>query len=449
MHFGRSEGVVLVMALTEVPRSISDNVYSWILFKRSRDRLPSMEIAAPQIAVSQWTLHENFSDLQVGTFLEQITKPSLFVTEKQGYGMRIGSGWELVDTGINGPMTEGRGEYCLTEKVSRTRYAVFEVQGRLRMIVTRKESEATLSFLMGREVDGGRTLDTYGLLDRNTGNVLASYTEMAYKSCPFCEVRDAICECAPHLTETYFRDQLAMRQGIRSVSSSMVGAFYDDYLRLCMSGRFLYKVNGKPGATIKVKFLTSGDLLNKSLGIALRSEIECILKPTRGLPSTEDRFLLDTVNDGRKGQRIIGAETLNNLNNSHKNLKTSSYSCPICHVPIKRKYDIQRHILGVHAKVRAFDCKLCTQTFQQRGHLNAHIVYTHEKHKGSVCSQCGKAFAGGSKLKRHFDTVHGNIRNFACNICEKKYKDLKALKHHNSVKHGDVAANRSEEAYAT
>mmetsp|Transcript_4851 Transcript_4851/g.6751 ORF Transcript_4851/g.6751 Transcript_4851/m.6751 type:complete len:227 (+) Transcript_4851:847-1527(+) len=106
------------------------------------------------------------------------------------------------------------------------------------------------------------------------------------------------------------------------------------------------------------------------------------------------------------------------------------YRCETCGMTFVRGYDMKRHVIAVHQKIRDYKCTLCQKTFTQNGHLHEHIRVVHSGLNVFVCSTCKKRSGAESKLLRHVRTVHEKVRSFACKVCNNTYKEKAYLKRH-------------------
>ena len=79
---------------------------------------------------------------------------------------------------------------------------------------------------------------------------------------------------------------------------------------------------------------------------------------------------------------------------------------------------------------------VCTQIWHYYGiwifsaDMNKHIHGVHEKIKNHKCDICEKEFAQLSSLKKHVDDVHLKIKDFKCKYCDAAYNQHKKLLDH-------------------
>ena len=58
---------------------------------------------------------------------------------------------------------------------------------------------------------------------------------------------------------------------------------------------------------------------------------------------------------------------------------SKNHQCSICGVAFSEKYELKRHILRVHEKVKDFQCESCHKGFYGAHHLKRHVMRIHEK----------------------------------------------------------------------
>ena len=88
---------------------------------------------------------------------------------------------------------------------------------------------------------------------------------------------------------------------------------------------------------------------------------------------------------------------------------------------------------------KQFQCEICNKAFPTESKLNRHVSGVHFKLKNHPCHLCEKKFSENHHLKQHVDMVHHGIKNFACEICEKLFARTQDLKNHRLNVHGKTA----------
>lgn len=413
-----------------IPSFVQDTVGSWVMYERDRRQLPLMTGALAELWGTCVNGVDRIEPVMSSPFAHRVQ--CLYLTEDVGDRWRTGSCWALMTTEAD----RIGGRPRLVETLSMTRFAEFDLDGRTVCIQTQQRNDNELNFAKVEEIDAGRNLQTLGTVDSLTGIVKSAIPQTLYKGCPFCSVRNTICECAPSLTRQYFqRECLARRRRHRPFPGRDLRSRIL-YIRDWMAGSWSERVKNRTVFSFKtVPLLDVSDaVLKRTLARALQPDIEQLLKPTIGLLSIEDCFvkqasLPSSAENSEQKMEMAGGGIVAN------DEKQSVYSCPICNIPIKRKYDVQRHIRSVHEKRRDFQCPQCLRAFLRSSHLKDHMRGTHPDTSENMCVLCGKHFGMSSKLKRHMMAVHERQRNFGCPHCEKTYKENSALRRHMSRHH--------------
>lgn len=119
--------------------------------------------------------------------------------------------------------------------------------------------------------------------------------------------------------------------------------------------------------------------------------------------------------------KLVGSMTSSDLENEGQSGgdgegARGQWMCSLCNRSFTRKYDMYRHVRGIHESLRPFVCELCTRKFKQRSHLNAHVRVVHDK-VSFKCDYCDKRFGSKSNLKKHARVVHFRERPFQCSLC--------------------------------
>jgi len=76
------------------------------------------------------------------------------------------------------------------------------------------------------------------------------------------------------------------------------------------------------------------------------------------------------------------------------------FTCETCGYKCAKKFNLNMHILAVHAKVKPFECRYCDKRFSNNRSLSYHIN-THTGAKPFKCGQCPKRFAASANRSQH------------------------------------------------
>ena len=84
-------------------------------------------------------------------------------------------------------------------------------------------------------------------------------------------------------------------------------------------------------------------------------------------------------------------------------------------------------------------CDKCGKEFRSKGHLQRHVDGVHHKLKGYKCDRCDYEATDRRYVERHKAIVHENQRpTFTCNICSHQMRTLAALKSHDARRHKEL-----------
>jgi len=109
--------------------------------------------------------------------------------------------------------------------------------------------------------------------------------------------------------------------------------------------------------------------------------------------------------------------------------------CPECGARFARIYEMKRHVMSVHLKVRNFVCKQCDKAFTQKAHLTNHIYAVHDDIRNIPCSLCDLKFRTKCNAQRHFNAVHLKHRPSICQECGSSFQQSSDVKRHLQAKH--------------
>ncbi|TFY78981.1 hypothetical protein EWM64_g5031 [Hericium alpestre] len=86
-------------------------------------------------------------------------------------------------------------------------------------------------------------------------------------------------------------------------------------------------------------------------------------------------------------------------------MKQPCVPCPQCDKTFSRKYDMTRHVKGIHDKIREPECPFAAA---QKSALETHMN-THSGRRPNVCPECSITYRDPSSLSRHKKQQHGHI----------------------------------------
>lgn len=83
-----------------------------------------------------------------------------------------------------------------------------------------------------------------------------------------------------------------------------------------------------------------------------------------------------------------------------------SKTCPICRQDFSGVSNLNKHINGVHRKIKPFKCQKCEARFQYKSGLVSHENSVHLRIKPHRCWHCGKLFSDKSNMNKHASNLH-------------------------------------------
>ena len=119
----------------------------------------------------------------------------------------------------------------------------------------------------------------------------------------------------------------------------------------------------------------------------------------------------------------------------HSQHELKPFKCDLCELSFREKYNLKKHIDGVHENQETFSCDKCDKIFNRQKSLLRHKDIRHnENPQKHECSICGNIFTHKEHLRKHELCVHVDATH-ECQICQKKFKDSGKLTRHLGTVH--------------
>ena len=120
------------------------------------------------------------------------------------------------------------------------------------------------------------------------------------------------------------------------------------------------------------------------------------------------------------------------------------FRCDVCDYLCKRPAELARHRLSKHLLetdgFKSLTCPYGECDFKclevSRDMLQKHINGVHKKLKQNRCGVCDKMFSSKGTLKFHMGHVHMGLKKNMCDLCPKGYLNQRNLDHHKIIAHG-------------
>ena len=143
------------------------------------------------------------------------------------------------------------------------------------------------------------------------------------------------------------------------------------------------------------------------------------------------------LSDQKRKMKTAEMELVQVSNTKYKNRDPdNNFKCGLCPFVTIRKHCLQRHLEGVHEKIKNHVCKFCGNAFLQKSTLNSHIKSVHEKLRNHVCEECGYAASHKGSITKHMDFVHKmGEKRFMCEQCPYASYQVGNLKKHIETMH--------------
>ena len=93
--------------------------------------------------------------------------------------------------------------------------------------------------------------------------------------------------------------------------------------------------------------------------------------------------------------------------------------CPVCFFEAQTKQNLEKHVVGQHAKVK-YLCEVCNKQFSRKELKVQHIREKHENvEKPFKCEKCQSRFGTRALLRKH-DEKHDKTPKI-CSLCKSQY----------------------------
>jgi KRAB domain-containing zinc finger protein len=122
------------------------------------------------------------------------------------------------------------------------------------------------------------------------------------------------------------------------------------------------------------------------------------------------------------------------------------HACTVCNASCASRTELSVHRAAAHPELAAaalLACPDCDYRTGRRFNLDKHVRGVHRRGPGHVCPRCDAVFRHPGSLRQHEQSAHVGAL-YACRQCEKVYHHRGTLsKHENSV-HGEATRIRDE-----
>ena len=161
------------------------------------------------------------------------------------------------------------------------------------------------------------------------------------------------------------------------------------------------------------------------------------------LQSQSDFIVLSTSEI--EGSQLERAENVQVFKVQDKKVLKKNFVCPHCTASYTRNLSLQRHINGVHLKLKQYKCTFdnCDYSTAWTSELNSHRDTKHYGVKRFKCSICDFKAYKSSNLNRHFNSVHLKGK-YPCKFCNKTLTRLDRMKKHIKACQSDFIIPASE-----
>lgn len=132
------------------------------------------------------------------------------------------------------------------------------------------------------------------------------------------------------------------------------------------------------------------------------------------------------------------------INGVHRKIRNHACEAEGCGKRFTTLYDLRRHVSAVHDKNARFECCHCHQRFTFGANLRRHIKAQHENAMERVpCSRedCSDTFSTKANMEAHVLHVHQDQRDYQCDDCDRAFHTPKLLRQHCIYAHGDERAH--------
>ncbi|KAJ8901357.1 hypothetical protein NDN08_007203 [Rhodosorus marinus] len=412
-----------------------------------------------------------------GTFLNDFSKPTLYLVKEMSADLVQGYGWIMTQNsteGYSGPL----------DSVERTRFVKSStIAGGLRYAQVSQTSGDFLSVIYCEESANDLACVSVRV-ERKTGKVLEQSTFELQRTCSFCSLRTSCCKC-PSTLKNGERDLLheitfdqLHEEGLKSSEN---GDYLDGvwnafilFWNTYMEGRWVYESGIGLDFVFEYKLISSPMKVGQHIAAIdeysqrkahetlARSEMKYENQVNAAFEEIAAEILVSTSEAdtlaplGQRSTIPLHSERILHATASERSLKTMSdgnvpsssnslpgfHDCSQCGKHFARNYDLRRHYDAVHLQLRQHKCKDCGKGFNQASHLRDHWSQIHgEKHIRCTFPGCNKTFAVRHRYDRHVKGSHHG-RSFGCDKCNRSYRERSHMLKHRRTCNGTPSPRR-------
>jgi KRAB domain-containing zinc finger protein len=119
--------------------------------------------------------------------------------------------------------------------------------------------------------------------------------------------------------------------------------------------------------------------------------------------------------------------------------------CTECEFKTHKSYNLKRHKINVHEKPKTYKCPDCDYGTSESSRLDRHIKAVHHQLKDFLCSQCEFQTSRNEDLKAHVKEKHLNEFRWECDLCGYKGKRGSSSKQlHHQTRHLGMKPHKCE-----
>ena len=146
---------------------------------------------------------------------------------------------------------------------------------------------------------------------------------------------------------------------------------------------------------------------------------------------SNDNSAVSTMNKRNENESMLYNDSIKNELPKRSN-GIPTIPCSQCDKKFRKVYNMRKHVVNIHNKIKRWTCQFCTKNFADKSTLTKHLL-CHGYGEKYKCKDCGRESNSKDSMILHRNK-HNNEKTHFCQECGKGFFKSSCLQRH-SVSH--------------